>query len=117
MTIAGPDAATIVDLEPQDLLRMRAGVCVLDVRERAEFEGELGRIPGARSVPLAELSSFRGHGPKHEPVLLVCRSGRRSLEAAATLIQSGFTRVFNLRGGMQAYRAAGLSVEHGPCPR
>ena len=116
MTLAGSYAASFVDVEPQDLPGMRDRICVIDVRECAEFEGELGRVPGAHLVPLAELPTWAEHWPKHEPVLLVCRSGRRSSEGAASLVQSGFTRVFNLRGGMQAYRTAGLPVEHGPCP-
>jgi rhodanese-related sulfurtransferase len=42
-------------------------------------------------------------------VVLVCRSGRRSLDAARLLMEHGFEQVMNLRGGMTAYRAFAAS--------
>ena len=115
MTAAAGEPASFIDLDPRDLFGVRHGVRVIDVRACTEFEGELGRVPGADLVPLSELAEWAQHWSKQEPVLLVCRSGRRSAEGAALLVRSGFERVFNLRGGMKAYRAAGLPVEHGPC--
>ena len=52
----------------------------------------------------------RGWDPA-APVVLVCRSGARSGNAAAQLVAAGFTRVMNMAGGMMAYRAAGLPAE------
>lgn len=116
MTVAASEIGSLIDVDPLDMPSIRDGVRVIDVRECSEFEGELGRVPGAASVPLAELLEWSKHRSKQEPLLVVCRAGRRSAAAGALLIRSGFERVFNLRGGMQAYHSAGLPVERGPCP-
>ena len=78
------------------------GVRVVDVREPEEFDGPLGHLPDAECVPLASLSAAADTWKRDEPVLLVCRSGRRSGQAAKTLIEMGFPWVLNLRGGMMA---------------
>ncbi|NJN39888.1 MAG: sulfurtransferase [Gammaproteobacteria bacterium] len=57
---------------------------VLDVRGEAEFEGELGHIRGAVNVPVDELEARIGEIDSHaeRPVAIVCRTERRSLQAA-----------------------------------
>ena len=58
---------------------------VVDVREPAEWNGELGRIPGARHLPLGELRARLGELPRDRPIVAVCRSGGRSAEASLIL--------------------------------
>lgn len=48
---------------------------------------------------------------KQKPVILYCRSGRRSMQAAKTLVNEGFTTVYNLKGGILAWQAEGLPTE------
>lgn len=103
-----------VDITPNELLAYLPGARVVDVREPSEFAGPLGHIPGAELAPLAQLHSRAAAWHKEQPVLLVCRSGVRSARAAVALAESGFTRVLNLRGGMQAYAAASLPIELEP---
>lgn len=103
-----------VDITPEGLLSHLPGARVVDVREPSEFTGPLGHIPGAELAPLAQLPARAAAWPKEQPVILVCRSGTRSARGAAALSQSGFVHVFNLRGGMQAYAAAALPIEHAP---
>lgn len=86
---------------------------LLDVRERDEFSGELGHIPGSRLIPLRELSTryeeladFR-----NREIIVICRAGLRSTTAAAMLTGLGFERVSNLRGGMLEWNERGLPVE------
>jgi rhodanese-related sulfurtransferase len=86
---------------------------VIDVREPAEFSGDLGHIPGARLVPLAELAARSVEIDKSRPVVAVCRSGARSAQATVLLQKSGFSQVANLAGGMLRWRAEGLRVEQG----
>jgi rhodanese-related sulfurtransferase len=84
---------------------------VLDVREVKEFAE--GRLPRSRHIPLAELNTRIGEIAKYKerPVLLTCRSGARSAGAARTLKKAGFTQVFQLKGGIGAWREAGLPIE------
>jgi rhodanese-related sulfurtransferase len=84
---------------------------VLDVREAKEFAE--GRLPKSRHIPLAELAGRVAEIAKFKerPVLLTCRTGARSAGAARTLKNAGFTQVFQLKGGISAWREAGLPIE------
>jgi len=74
-----------------------AGAVVLDVRTPAEYEA--GHIPGARLVPHDQVAARTADLPaKSVPVLLYCRSGRRTAVAAAALAQLGYTAVYDLQG-------------------
>ena len=84
------------------------GALLLDVSERDEWDA--GHAPVARHVPLAELAGSMASLPPAAPLVVVCRSGRRSAEAAAVLLDAGF-EALNLVGGMVAWAAAGYRVE------
>jgi len=86
---------------------------VVDVREPAEFSDALGHIPGARLLPLSELSTHHADLDRSRPVVTVCRSGARSAQATVLLQKAGFTQVANLAGGMLRWRAEGLPYEQG----
>jgi rhodanese-related sulfurtransferase len=83
------------------------GTRIIDVREPAEFEGELGHLPDAELVPLGGLTRNAKNWPRDVPLLMVCRSGNRSGQACSLLNQLGFSNVTNLKGGMLAVRASG----------
>ena len=86
---------------------------IVDVREPEEFVGELGHISGAELVPLATLREAAGSWKLTEPLVIACRSGKRSVTAALMLAELGFSEIMNLEGGMLSYRDAGLPVERG----
>lgn len=90
----------------------REAVAVIDVRGPDEFSGPLGHIVNARNVPLPELPRRFGElGPLAEtPVVLVCRTDKRSASAAALLDAAGFRNVSVLRGGMVRWNEAELPV-------
>jgi len=90
-------------------LEGRPDAQLLDVREPVEFAG--ARIPGSRLLPLGRLAGALATIDPASPVLCVCRSGRRSAEAAATLLANGFSDVTCLEGGLLAWQDAGLAVE------
>lgn len=73
---------------------------LVDVREPAEFA--TGTLPGAINIPLLELPDRLAELEKNRRVLLLCRSGARSANAARFLAASGFIDVVNLEGGMLA---------------
>lgn len=90
---------------------------IVDVRQPEEFVSpDLGRIAGASCVPLAGVAQAAAAWDPHEPVLLVCRSGRRSAAAAEELAGLGFSDLYNLVGGMIAWNGCQLPVQAGPLP-
>jgi rhodanese-related sulfurtransferase len=102
-------------VSPEELakkLRSAQAPLVLDVREPEELEGELGRLPGSVNIPLRELPKRLGELSAQIPreIVLVCRSGRRSEAAAQIIRESGFKRIFVLRGGMLAWREANMKM-------
>jgi rhodanese-related sulfurtransferase len=81
---------------------------ILDVRESWEFE--LARIEGSTLIPLSELPErFRELDPAAETVV-VCHHGSRSAYATRALAQTGFRKVLNLEGGLDAYADVDESV-------
>lgn len=85
---------------------------ILDVRDIDEYSGPDGRIKGAQLVPLNKipasmdkLASF-----KDKTLLVYCAVGGRSNDAARYLASKGFNNVFDLSGGIYAWKAAGLPV-------
>ncbi|MBV6342502.1 rhodanese-like domain-containing protein [Candidatus Magnetobacterium casense] len=83
---------------------------VLDVRQPQEYER--GHIPGAILIPLGEIPDRMSELPTNRPVIVYCRSGNRSMSAAAMLINGSFTDVYNLDGGINAYN--GLKAQGHP---
>jgi rhodanese-related sulfurtransferase len=74
------------------------GIKVVDVRTPAEFAS--GHVPGAVNIPYDEVAKRHAEiGPPSTPVLLYCRSGRRSEIARQVLRKNGFGTVYD----MQAY--------------
>ncbi len=86
---------------------------ILDVREEDEFDGPLGRIPGAKLIPLGILAERAEELHKDKPIVAVCRAGGRSAQATVILRRSGFTDIANLAGGMLLWRAQHCAVEGG----
>ncbi|MFH8567246.1 rhodanese-like domain-containing protein [Streptomyces sp. NPDC017993] len=80
-----------------------AHVQLIDVRNPAEFAA--GALPGARNIPLAALCDHLTQLDRRRPVVLYCRSGNRSVIAAALLEARGFADVCDVAGGYEAVGA------------
>ena len=94
----------IPEITPTELVdHMRQGnsVVVVDVRE--PVEQQISVLPGAQNIPLVELPLRLGEIDREKEVVLYCRSGVRSAQAAELLLKNGFQRVKNLRGGINAW--------------
>ncbi|MCP3166104.1 rhodanese-like domain-containing protein [Myxococcus qinghaiensis] len=108
---AHPQPAGYRDVDVRPLATERPpGLRLVDVREPSELEGVLGHIEGVSPAPLATVREAVAPWPRDTEVLLICRSGARSAKAAAQLVELGFTRVMNLRGGMLAWNTEELPV-------
>ena len=95
--------------------RLKRGrrICVIDVRGPDEFTGPLGHIADALNLPVGELPGRLSEIDvlKDEPVILVCRTDKRSASAAALLRDAGFSDVRVLHGGMERWNENGPPVE------
>lgn len=87
-------------------------VLVLDVRTAEDFVGEQGHIDRARNIPLEHLPERLQDIVDYEekPVVLVCRTDRRSVQAARILAENGFADVHVARGGMTDWNANGYPL-------
>jgi rhodanese-related sulfurtransferase len=83
-------------------------VYVLDVRQPSEWRH--GRIHGSQNLPLLHVKRRLHTLPRDKTIVTVCASGHRSKAAARTLQRAGY-QVENLKGGMHAWKRAGLPVE------
>lgn len=112
----------IKDISPQeawDLLQSRPGATLLDVRSTMEYL-YVGHPAGAVHVPLKEppdwspvpdfaekVRSVLANKTQDSgnvdslPVLIICRSGKRSLDAAEELCRNGFSEIFNIAEGFE----------------
>src|SRR5690606_12722993 len=96
-----------VDTATADEMRRQPGAVVLDVREPAEYEQ--GAIPGALHIARGTLeSSIESRVPdKDTQILIHCASGVRSVFAAKTLAELGYTDVVSVAGGFNKWKDEG----------
>lgn len=104
------DAAGLLEIEPVDLHSMldRGEAIVIDVREADEYARD--HIDGALLVPLSAFDAAKVPADNGRTVVLHCRSGRRSADAANRLLAAGRPVARHLRGGILAWREAGFPV-------
>ncbi len=96
----------------QEAIRlMNQGAQLLDVRNAEAFKQ--GHIVGARHVPDEQLAKAGDTLKKwkDKTLVLYCESGSQAASAIRSLHTQGFTKVFNLRGGLTAWRGESLPVE------
>lgn len=120
VAIAGVAHAEIININDAELVRLQAsGVPVIDVRTADEWR-ETGVIKGAhlmtysfsggsdKSAWLRQLQQIAKPG---QPVILICRSGRRSAAVADFLeAQPIKGKIYNTTGGMNTWKSEGRAV-------
>jgi rhodanese-related sulfurtransferase len=104
-------AAGFAALAPQEVIRlMNQGATVLDMRAQQEYQQ--GHITGARHFDPGQLASAADSLRKYKEKALIvyCDQGSGAATAVRSLTKQGFTKVFNLRGGIAAWRAENLPL-------
>jgi len=103
-----------ISLSPKDFATgiNKPGIQVLDVRTMAEYQS--GHLKNSFLADWTNQSQFKervSHLDKTKPIYTYCLSGVRSRQAAEWMQKNGFAVVFNLDGGMVAWKKSGLPVE------
>lgn len=97
------DEITKIDAETLQNKLENEEITLLDVRETSEYDG--GHIEGAVNAPLSSLDANELPYPKDEPIYVICRSGNRSAQAANRLQEAGYTKIYDVSGGMMAWES------------
>lgn len=104
--------AQIKEVSPQQVEALPVGAAtVIDVRETSEWEQ--GHLPGAQHISKSYIEQqIEGVAPdRAAPVVLYCASGIRSLFAAQTMADMGYTDVASMSGGFQSWKGAGFEFD------
>jgi rhodanese-related sulfurtransferase len=100
------------EVSPMEAVRLinREDALVLDVREDTELT--MGKINGARHVPLSVLKQRVGELAKYREraIVIACGTGMRSAQASNILRQNEFHKLYSLKGGVSAWRDANLPL-------
>lgn len=110
---ATPKQTGFVSISPQQakaMLDTRKDILVIDVRGQEELRS--GFIEGSQLVPIWTVMRGQHNLPKDKPLLLVCAVGGRSYAAGQLLARSGYPEVYNLAGGIEAWKQAGLPLKY-----
>ena len=100
------DRDGVVEITPSELaarLQNGADLDLIDVREPGEWE--VARLPHARLIPLGTLAASLSTLDSTREIVVMCRSGQRSANAARQLQAAGFRKVKNLAGGILRWSA------------
>lgn len=102
-------AAEGVDVKQAQSMN-KQGALLLDVREPDEYSAI--HAPNAKLIPLGQLNSRLQEiaSYKDKPIVVMCRSGRRSAQAVSLLRDAGYSQVSNVKGGILSWESEGLEV-------
>ena len=111
--------------QAKELIETIETLVILDVKTRPEVK--LDKIVGSINIPLQELHerslanwpvhNRTGQIKKSDEILVYCGSGKRSSQAMEILTENGFSAVYNMIGGTEAWKQAGYTTrENPPCP-
>jgi rhodanese-related sulfurtransferase len=94
----------IPEMTPTEFVALRgsgADVVLLDVRE--PWELDVARVPDIVHIPMGQVADRLQELDPGRQTVVICRSGRRSMDIARFLEQKGFKSVANLKGGILAW--------------
>ena len=94
--------------EAKQLIETKSDLLLVDVRNTSELNQ--GSIAGSTLIPLWDIVKGRKTVPDDKPVLLICAVGGRSLALGEAMYRYGYKEVYNLKGGISAWKGDGLPV-------
>ncbi len=98
------------DVDPNGAIALmdEKDLIILDVRETKERKA--GFINGDTHIPLSQVKSKLSELDNSKKVLVYCRSGARASHIAGLLTRNNFEQVYNLKGGLNAWKKANLPI-------
>lgn len=90
---------------------VKKGALLVDVREKDEVAELAYDVPNIINIPLSEFEERFNEIPKDKEVVMVCRSGGRSLRAAGFLVNHGYTNVVNMEHGIIRWATKGFPTK------
>ncbi len=97
------DIISVNAQEAMKLIGTNPKLLIVDVRELSEFQA--GHIAGSVSIPLGVLDENLDKLKVNEPILVVCKTGFRSMRAANLLLDNEFEKIYNLTNGISQWPA------------
>lgn len=121
MTLISDFQSQVINISPEDFTQLAKQPRLIDVRSSLEYS--MFHAPDAVNLSLLRilmgsyallrrwvLPQWFQELAQDEPIALICLTSHRSPIAAQQLIKSGFTKVYNVTGGMMEWRKLGLPI-------
>lgn len=110
---ATKNADGYVDISVEQLATMLQSKDFTFINVHIPYEGEIAQTD--LFIPFDRIADYVDQLPdKDAPIVLYCRSGRMSTDAAKALVNLGYTNVFEVDGGFNAWKAAGYELLNKP---
>lgn len=90
---------------------VKNGATLVDVREKDEVAALAFDVPNIINIPLSEFEECYNEIPKDKDVVMVCKSGSRSLRAAGFLVNHGYKNVVNMQHGIARWVQKGFPTK------
>jgi len=100
---------TVTPKEAKNLIENRGDLLLIDVRGQDELTQ--GYIEGSTLMPLWAIVKGTQRPPQNKPILLICAVGGRSLALGKLMSKNGWNEVYNLKGGISAWKKAKLPLK------
>jgi rhodanese-related sulfurtransferase len=101
---------TVTPKEAQNLMKSRNDLLMIDVRGQDELNQ--GYIEGSTLMPLWAIIKGTQRPPQNKAILLICAVGGRSLALGKLMSKNGWDEVYNLKGGISAWKKARLPLKY-----
>ena len=90
---------------------IKEGALIVDVRNKSEIENVNFDVPNYINIPINELEHRINEIPKNKEIVMVCRSGERSLKTTYFLMNAGYENVSNMDGGIIKWASKGFPTK------